>query len=240
MCQNSLNDIGRKRYKRNCGERPSFPCPYVVIGEDDGVGNWRKVPFRPLSCDVHRVWYATKRNTNRSFRIGICFIENLVNSILFRNACLHCHAPLGYKWPALSSVASVWNVTDATEVVGETRMIGTGTTLMKVGSNFVNLTDWWNSTIFWEITPCSPLRVNRRFGGTSPPSLGSKNSKQSKMALLCLSPAFTLVSCSANFSTLEMETICSSETSVHFQRTTRHYIREDGILHNHRCENFKS
>jgi hypothetical protein len=23
-----------------------------------------------------------------------------------------------------------------------------------------------NSTIFWDITPCSPLRVNRRFGGT--------------------------------------------------------------------------
>jgi hypothetical protein len=22
------------------------------------------------------------------------------------------------------------------------------------------------STIFWNITPCSPLRVNRRFGGT--------------------------------------------------------------------------
>jgi hypothetical protein len=22
------------------------------------------------------------------------------------------------------------------------------------------------STIFWDITPCSPLRVNRRFGGT--------------------------------------------------------------------------
>jgi hypothetical protein len=23
-----------------------------------------------------------------------------------------------------------------------------------------------NSTIFWDITPCSPLRVNRHFGGT--------------------------------------------------------------------------
>jgi hypothetical protein len=22
------------------------------------------------------------------------------------------------------------------------------------------------STIFWDITPCSPLKVNRRFGGT--------------------------------------------------------------------------
>jgi hypothetical protein len=37
-----------------------------------------------------------------------------------------------------------------------------------------------------------------------------------------------------------MEAICSSETSVHFQRTTRRYIPEDGTLHNHRCENLKS
>jgi hypothetical protein len=30
------------------------------------------------------------------------------------------------------------------------------------------------SYIFWDITPCSPLKVNRLFGGTSPPSSGSK------------------------------------------------------------------
>jgi hypothetical protein len=40
-----------------------------------------------------------------------------------------------------------------------------------------------------------------------------------------------------NFSTLKMEAIFSSETSVDFQRTTRRYIPEDGTLHNHRCEN---
>jgi hypothetical protein len=33
---------------------------------------------------------------------------------------------------------------------------------------------------------------------------------------------------------------CSSETSVVFQQTTWHYIPEDSILHNHRCENLKS
>jgi hypothetical protein len=37
------------------------------------------------------------------------------------------------------------------------------------------------------------------------------------VAELCLLPAFTLVSCSANSSTLMMEAICSSETSVDFQ-----------------------
>jgi hypothetical protein len=37
-----------------------------------------------------------------------------------------------------------------------------------------------------------------------------------------------------------METICSTETSVDFQQTTRHYIPEDSTLYNHRCENLKS
>jgi hypothetical protein len=31
----------------------------------------------------------------------------------------------------------------------------------------------------------------------------------------------------------------SSETSVHI-RTTRHYIPDDGNIHNYRCENLKS
>jgi hypothetical protein len=38
------------------------------------------------------------------------------------------------------------------------------------------------STIFWDIMPCSPLRVNRRFGGTSPPSSGSNNRPRKKPA----------------------------------------------------------
>jgi hypothetical protein len=41
-------------------------------------------------------------------------------------------------------------------------------------------------------------------------------------------------------STLNMETICSSETSVDTQWTTRRYIPEVVTLHNHRCENLKS
>jgi hypothetical protein len=37
-----------------------------------------------------------------------------------------------------------------------------------------------------------------------------------------------------------MEAICSSETSVATQQTTRRHISEDDTLHNHRCENLKS
>jgi hypothetical protein len=41
-------------------------------------------------------------------------------------------------------------------------------------------------------------------------------------------------------STLKIKAICSSETSVKTQRTTRRHIPEDDTLHNHRCENLKS
>jgi hypothetical protein len=37
-----------------------------------------------------------------------------------------------------------------------------------------------------------------------------------------------------------MEALCSSETPVATQRTTRRHIPEDDTLHNHRCENLKS
>jgi hypothetical protein len=62
-------------------------------------------------------------------------------------------------------------------------------------------------SIFWDITPCSPLNVH------------SKHSS-----------AFTLVSCSAYSSTLNMEAICYSETSVDFQRTTRRYIPGESTM----------
>jgi hypothetical protein len=43
----------------------------------------------------------------------------------------------------------------------------------------------------------------------------------------------------ADFSTLKMEAIRSSETSVNARSTQRH-IPEDGILHSHRCGSLKS
>jgi hypothetical protein len=42
----------------------------------------------------------------------------------------------------------------------------------------------------------------------------------------------------ADFSSLKMEVIRSSETSVH-TRSTQSHFPEDGILHSHRCENLK-
>jgi hypothetical protein len=43
----------------------------------------------------------------------------------------------------------------------------------------------------------------------------------------------------AGGSTLKMQAIRSSETSV-YTRSTRHHIPEDGILDSHRCENLNS
>jgi hypothetical protein len=31
---------------------------------------------------------------------------------------------------------------------------------------YIKTTDWLKSTVFWDIMPRSPLKVNRRFGGT--------------------------------------------------------------------------
>jgi hypothetical protein len=67
-------------------------------------------------------------------------------------------------------------------------------------------------SIFWDITPCRPLKVNRRFWGT------------------CRLHLY-VESCLAYSLTLKTEAMCSSETSADFQRTTRRYIPEGRTLH---------
>jgi hypothetical protein len=71
------------------------------------------------------------------------------------------------------------------------------------------------SSVFWDITPFSPLKVNRRSGGTC--RLHSQGRR-------------IMISCSAYSSTPRIEAKSSSETSVDFQRTTRRYIPEDSAL----------
>ena len=62
---------------------------------------------------------------------------------------------------------------------------------------------------FWGIMALSPVKVNRRFGGT------------------CFMPESSL----AYFSALQMEATCSSETSADFQWTTWRYIAEGITLY---------
>jgi hypothetical protein len=98
----------------------------------------------------------------------------------------------------------------------------------------------WKSTIFWDITLYSPLRVNRRFGWTYCFHLQGRISQaryqyesrlstcqyillQDWISLVRYSiktglpPAFMLVSCSA-YSTLKMEAICPLKRRTTFNR----------------------
>jgi hypothetical protein len=56
---------------------------------------------------------------------------------------------------------------------------------------------------FWNITPCIPLKINRRCGATCPIFRVDKRTS-----------AFTFVSCLAYSSTLKIEAICPSDTSL--------------------------
>jgi hypothetical protein len=91
------------------------------------------------------------------------------------------------------------------------------------------------SIIFWDMTPCSPLSFNRRFGGSYRLHLqGRRNRfiKTSKQAGGKQNEPISL--------TLKIEAICSSETSVETERNTWRHIPEDDTLYNHSCENLKS
>jgi hypothetical protein len=77
------------------------------------------------------------------------------------------------------------------------------------------------SIIFWDMTPCSLLSLNRRFGGTYHLHLQDRKNRFRK-------PASKPIS-----STLKMEAICPSGTSVETQRTTRLHIPEDDNLQDH-------
>jgi hypothetical protein len=90
------------------------------------------------------------------------------------------------------------------------------------------------------MAPCRSCEMNRRFGEKYRLHLqGRKIREQGTDCSRLLLPAHAGSSL-ADFSTLKMESIHSSEKSVHFTESTRRHIPEDGNLHSHRCENLKS
>jgi hypothetical protein len=62
------------------------------------------------------------------------------------------------------------------------------------------------SSIFWDITSCSPLKVNARFGGTFRVCLQGQRFNQARNQH-DVGSKLTIASCSAYFSTLKMEKI---------------------------------
>jgi hypothetical protein len=76
------------------------------------------------------------------------------------------------------------------------------------------------SYIFWDVTLYSTVKVSRRFRGTYCLHL-----QQSSTCCLLL-----LVSCLTYSSTLKMEAVHCSETSVDFHRTTRRHISGNKTL----------
>jgi hypothetical protein len=75
--------------------------------------------------------------------------------------------------------------------------------------------------------PCSPLKINGRFGGTCCLHLQGRRISQARKQS---ATRFMLVSCLAYTSILTMDVTWSPETSVDFQWTTRRYIPGDTTL----------
>jgi hypothetical protein len=75
------------------------------------------------------------------------------------------------------------------------------------------------SIIFWDMTPCSSLSFNQRFGGTYHLHIQGQGNKFCLLVFAELIP-----------STLKMEAVCFSETSVETQRTTVLHIPENDTL----------
>jgi hypothetical protein len=77
------------------------------------------------------------------------------------------------------------------------------------------------NAVFWDVAPCRSC-PNRRFGGTYRLHLQGRNIRERKTPAQAGSSLM-------NFSTLKMEAIRSSETSVHTGSTRRH-IPEDATI----------
>lgn len=91
------------------------------------------------------------------------------------------------------------------------------------------------NTIFWYVTPCSLVKVQRRLGRICLVHLQARRESRKRESAFLF-----LVSCSAYSSTQIMDVVRSSETSVIIHRITWRDVPEDNTLHCHLCENLKS
>jgi hypothetical protein len=85
------------------------------------------------------------------------------------------------------------------------------------------------SFIFWDITPCSPLKMNQRFGEICRLHLQGRRMSQARNQPGLLAICVILVSWFAYSYALKMD-VCSSEAPVDLQQTTGCHIPVDIIL----------
>jgi hypothetical protein len=79
---------------------------------------------------------------------------------------------------------------------------------------------------FWDVMPCSLLKVSRCFGGVYRICLHGNS------AIASLFPtSFILISCLASFSTPKMEAACSASIAVDLHQAIKLYITEERTPH---------
>jgi hypothetical protein len=97
---------------------------------------------------------------------------------------------------------------------------------------------FWNGSfrrfVLFSGMPYSPVNLHWHYAGTDSPHLhGRRISHESNQPALLV----TYLACT---STLNMEAVGSSETSVNLYQITWGHILEDSTFHSHRCENIRS
>jgi hypothetical protein len=85
-------------------------------------------------------------------------------------------------------------------------------------------------SFFCDITPCSPWKVNKYFGGNCRHHLKGRRRSEARNRLKQVTSKVLLISCLVYSSTLKIEATCSSEMSVYFWLTTWFDIQESKTL----------
>jgi hypothetical protein len=101
----------------------------------------------------------------------------------------------------------------------------------KMGLNYI--TEDVKSSVFWNVTPCSWVEVHIDVSEEHTSSIFKVKEQAKQVAYKKWSAyhIFFLITCLAYSSTLKIEAVRSSETSVSFYRTTRRHILGDTIVH---------
>jgi hypothetical protein len=156
--------------------------------------------------------------------LGAVTQQQLLRNCLFRGRCqpIGLHAAISMFWRGLDHHPSA----RGTDEVMRLRLTANDWQFLMwlswtAFTVILPCTSGMKRSVFWNITACSPLVVNRRFWRNI--STRSKTSEARKRHGTERKQRLMI---------LKMEATCSSETSVDFHRTTLSYIPEERTLQN--------